>query len=101
MGKDTLESMLEYFANEHLQQMIFSNPAEKGGLSKVRVRPVVLKGQLKFQAEELTEKQAFHQNLSFEDLKDYTQDRMNGRFRQLEILSALGSGMALVGKRAP
>ncbi|RKJ04068.1 SAM-dependent methyltransferase [bacterium D16-54] len=99
MGKDTLESMLEYFANEHLQQMIFSNPAEKGGLSKVRVRPVVLKGQLKFQAEELTEKQAFHQNLSFEDLKDYTQDRMNGRFRQLEILSALGSGMALVGKK--
>ncbi len=99
MGKETLESMLEYFANEQLQQMIFSNPAEKGGLSKVRVRPVVLKGQLKFQAEELTEKQAFHQNLSFEDLKDYTQDRMNGRFRQLEILSALGSGMALVGKK--
>ncbi len=99
MGKETLESMLEYFANEQLQQMIFSNPAEKGGLSKVRVRPVVLKGQLKFQAEELTEKQAFHQNLSFEELKDYTQDRMNGRFRQLEILSALGSGMALVGKK--
>ena len=90
---------MEYFANEQLQQMIFSNPAEKGGLSKVRVRPVVLKGQLKFQAEELTEKQAFHQNLSFEELKDYTQDRMNGRFRQLEILSALGSGMALVGKK--
>ena len=99
MGKETLESMLEYFANEQLQQMIFSNPAEKGGLSKVRVRPVVLKGQLKFQAEELTEKQEFHQNLSFEELKDYTQDRMNGRFRQLEILSALGSGMALVGKK--
>ena len=99
MGKETLESMLEYFANEQRQQMIFSNPAEKGGLSKVRVRPVVLKGQLKFQAEELTEKQAFHQNLSFEELKDYTQDRMNGRFRQLEILSALGSGMALVGKK--
>ena len=99
MGKETLESMLEYFANEQLQQMIFSNPAEKGGLSKVRVRPVVLKGQLKFQAEELTEKQAFHQNLSFEELKDYTQDRMNGRFRQLEILSALGSGMAIVGKK--
>ena len=99
MGKETLESMLEYFANEQLQQMIFSNPAEKGGLSKVRVRPVVLKGQLKFQAEELTEKQAFHQNLSFEELKDYTQDRMNGRLRQLEILSALGSGMALVGKK--
>ena len=57
MGKDTLESMLEYFANEHLQQMIFSNPAQKGGLSKVRVRPVVLKGQLKFQAEEFKEKQ--------------------------------------------
>ena len=56
MGKDTLESMLEYFANEHLQQMIFSNPAQKGGLSKVRVRPVVLKGQLKFQAEEFKEK---------------------------------------------
>lgn len=99
MGKDTLESMLDYFANEHLQQMIFSNPAQKGGLSKVRVRPVVLKGQLKFQAEELKEKQAFHHNLSLEDLKRYAQEKMDGGFRQLEILSGLGSATALVGKK--
>lgn len=99
MGKDTLESMLEYFANEHLQQMIFSNPAQKGGLSKVRVRPVVLKGQLKFQVEEFKEKQAFHQNLSFEELKRYTKDLMDGKFRQLELLSGLGSATALAGKK--
>ncbi len=99
MGKDTLESMLEYFANEHLQQMIFSNPAQKGGLSKVRVRPVVLKGQLKFQAEEFKEKQAFHQNFSFEELKRYTKDLMDGKFRQLELLSGLGSATALAGKK--
>ena len=31
MGKETLESMLDFFVNEHLQQMIFSNPVQKEG----------------------------------------------------------------------
>lgn len=43
MKKETVESMVEFFANEQLQQMIFSNPARKDGILKVRIRPVSLR----------------------------------------------------------
>lgn len=99
MGKETLESMLDYFSNQYLRQMVFSNPAEKGGLSKVRVRPVVLREELKFQAEEFMGTQAFHRNLSFGELKEYTKKMMGGKFRQLEVASRLGSSMVLAGKK--
>lgn len=53
MKKETVESMVELFANEQLHQMIFSNPVQKDGILKVRIRPVNLRGRLLFQAEEL------------------------------------------------
>lgn len=99
MGKESLESMLDFLVNEHLQQMIFSNPTEKDGLSKVRVRPVALKGELKFQAEELAGNQAFHHNFSDKELKDYGKQLLAGRFRQAEVYSKLGSATVLVGKK--
>ena len=63
MKKETVESMVELFANEQLHQMIFSNPVQKDGILKVRIRPVNLRGRLLFQAEELVGTQAFHKNL--------------------------------------
>lgn len=99
MGKETLESMLEFFANIHLNQMIFSNPVKKDGLLKVRVRPVMLKGEIRFQAEELAGNQAFHRNLERDELPEYTKRLLEEEFRQLEVDSRLGRGTVLVGKR--
>lgn len=99
MGKETLETLLDFFTNESLEQMIFSNPVNKDGLLRVRVRPVMLRGMLLFQAEALKGNQAFHRNLSAEELKDYGRDLLNGQFRQAEIRSGLGSGTVLVGKK--
>ena len=62
MYKRQVESMVELFANEQLHQMIFSNPVQKDGILKVRIRPVNLRGRLLFQAEELVGTQAFHKN---------------------------------------
>ena len=70
MGKETLEALLDFFTNESLEQMIFSNPADKDGLLRVRVRPVLLRGKLLFQAEAWKGNQAFHRNLSAEGLKE-------------------------------
>ncbi|NBH73154.1 SAM-dependent methyltransferase [Clostridiaceae bacterium] len=99
MVKETLESMLDFFLDEHLQQLVFSNPAGKDGLSKVKVRPVMLKGELKFQAEELSGKQAFHHNLSGEEAKEYAKGLLTGKFRQAEASSQLGSATVLVAKK--
>lgn len=99
MAKETLESMLDFFLNGHLQQMVFSNPAGKGGLSKVRIRPVMLKGELKFQAEELSDRQAFHQNLSGQEVREYVRELLAGKFRQAEAFSGLGNATVLVSKK--
>lgn len=99
MKKETVESMVEFFANEQLQQMIFSNPARKDGILKVRIRPVSLRGKLLFQAEELVETQAFHKNLLPEEVCGYVTGLLSGGLRNGEVISGLGSAVVLVSKK--
>lgn len=99
MKKETVESMVELFANEQLHQMIFSNPAQKDGILKVRIRPVNLRGRLLFQAEELVGTQAFHKNLLPEEVCDYVTGLLSGGLRNGEVISGLGSAVVLVSKK--
>ena len=99
MGKETLESMLDSFINEQLLQIILSNPADKDGILKVKIRPMVLKGELIYQAEEFTKKQAFHKNLSDAGIQEYIKAQLAGQFRQAEVLSELGNATVLVSKK--
>lgn len=94
-----LESTLEYFLNDRLLQVIISNPVSKEGCMKVKVRPLLLRGALTFQAEEFVGKQAFHKNLSCEEAKDYIIELLKDRFRQAQITSQIGSGTVLVSKK--
>lgn len=99
MGKETLESMLDSFINEQLLQIILSNPADKDGILKVKIRPMVLKGELIYQAEEFTKKQAFHKNMSDAGIQEYIKAQLAGQFRQAEVLSELGNATVLVSKK--
>lgn len=99
MAKETLTSMLDYFINERLNQLVLSNPAEKDHLQKVKVRPMLIRGALVFQAEEFTKTQAFHKNLGAQELKSYLSDMLSGTFKQAEVLSELGSATVLVSKK--
>lgn len=99
MAKETLTSMLDYFINERLNQLVLSNPAEKDHLQKVKVRPMLIRGALVFQAEEFTKTQAFHKNLGAQELKGYLSDMLSGTFKQAEVLSELGSATVLVSKK--
>lgn len=99
MAKETLASMLDDFINEHLSQIVLSNPAKKDHLLKVKVRPMLKRGALHFQAEEFTKTQAFHKNMNAEDVKTYLTEQLSGTFKQAEVLSDLGSATVLVGKK--
>lgn len=96
---EKLQEMLEYFLNRHLKQMILSNPVQKEEILKVKIRPIVLHGEIMFQAEEFIGKQAFHKNLNKEEAIAYIAERLNENFRQAELISALGTGMVLVSKK--
>lgn len=96
---EKLQEMLEYFLNGHMKQMILSNPVRKDEILKVRIRPVCLRGEVAFQAEELIGKQTFHKNLSRDASMEYITRMLQGTFRQAELLSQLGTGMVLVSKK--
>ena len=51
------------FLNEQLHRIVLSNPRRKEEVLKVKVRPLLLRGKLVFQAEELKGNQAFHRNM--------------------------------------
>ena len=97
--KEELSAVLERFLNENLNGAILSNPRQKGGVVKVQLRPVAIKGKLYFQAEEFTEKQAFHKNMDRDQAALYIENALRDQFKQMELSSSLGSAHALVSKK--
>lgn len=91
--------MLDYFMNEHLKQVTVSNPVNKEKLIKVKIRPLSIKGELMFQAEEFTAKQAFHKNMNRAEVLLYLPGLLADDFRQAELSSGLGSATVLVSKK--
>ena len=85
MEKRELHSVLTDFFNERLIQVTASGQAEKNDFLKAKIRPVLAKGALHFQAEEFIGKQAFHKNLTAEEAVDYLEGLMETCFRQLPL----------------
>lgn len=96
---EKLQEMLDYFFNEQLKQMVLSNPVNPNQMLKVKIRPVLLRGSVAYQAEEFVGKQAFHKNLTADEAKGYVAELLNGSFKQAELMSGLGSGMVLISKK--
>ena len=76
-----------------------SNPTDSGKISRSRIRPLLMKGRLVFQAEEQAGKQAFHRNLDRDEAADYVTGLLDGSFRQAEIASGLGNALILVSRK--
>ena len=99
MEKRELHSVLTDFLNERLIQATASGQAEKNDFLKAKIRPVLTKGVLHFQAEEFIGKQAFHKNLTAEEAVDYLEGLMETSFRQLQLEAQDKSGTVLVSKK--
>ena len=99
MEKRELHSVLTDFLNENLIQATASGQAEKNDFLKAKIRPVLAKGALHFQAEEFIGKQAFHKNLTAEEAVDYLEGLMETSFRQLQLEAQDKSGTVLVSKK--
>lgn len=98
-NENKLDEALLFFLNESLERIILSNPRTKDGFLKLVLRPLLLQGELKFQAEEFTEKQAFHKNMGAEEAAGYVKEQLLTLYRNGEIQSKLGSGTVLVSKK--
>ena len=99
MEKRELHSVLTDLLNENLIQATASGQAEKNDFLKARIRPVLAKGVLHFQAEEFIGKQAFHKNLTSEEAAAYLEGLMETSFRQRQLEARDKSGSILVSKK--
>ena len=75
-----------------------SNPREKGGIQKVKIRPMLVKDRLVFQLEAFQNNQAFHENLSVEEATEKVQEYME-QFKQLQIMTKKTNYTVLVSKK--
>ena len=97
--KINLKAAMDEFLDNRLYDVILSNPSDKEGITKVKIRPLMLKGELVFQAEEFKGKQAFHKNLQKAEAADYVVSSMDKDFKQMELKSRAGEVRLLVGKK--
>ena len=64
---------------------IISNPRQKDGITKIKIRPVMISGEQMYQVTEYIGTQVFHKNLDKPELASYICDRIRNSFKQCEI----------------
>ena len=75
-----------------LSKAVFSQSIDKLSDEKVVVRPVSTKTGIAYQAESFRNNKAFHRNLTADALLRYAEEELEGRYRQVLIVSQSGGG---------
>lgn len=96
---EELKDRLEEILSEKLYQIILSNPRSREGVFKIKVRPVLVKGELCFQKTCWEGTKVFHENGSKQDMLSQLLLHMEQDFKQLEGESTEMRLTALVSKK--
>ena len=96
---EELRSRLSELLSDRLYQIIISNPRQKDGAFKVKIRPVLVKGEICFQETVYQGTQVFHENLQKQQALLKILKYMEDSFRQLEAEGVEGRLTALVSKK--
>ena len=70
-----------------LAKAVFSQPVGEGGIRKIEVRPLLLKGERRWQAERFENNKAYHQNFTDDALLAWAEDNIEGLFRQALLIT--------------
>ena len=88
----------EYIGKE-LYGIIISNPHKNSDISKVKVRPVMIKETLIFQVTEYKGVQVFHENYEKDQLIDKIEKYLGENFKQMEITAISMQATVLISKK--
>lgn len=98
---DKLKALLKETINNDFLKMTISNPRKKGSITRIKVRPVLLKGGRFYQVETFRGNQAFHTNIPWqeadrliEELSGYMQE-----FKQMDWETSTNRYVALVNRK--
>ena len=95
---DEILRLLTEILNIDFIRGIISNPRDKTGIIKIKVRPLEKKGKLLFQIESFTKTQAFHENLTGEDACRKIAGYME-QFGQMQLETVREEGTVLVSRK--
>lgn len=70
-----------------LTRAVFSQPLDKAGESRVNIRPLLMKSGRTYQVERFRDNKAYHQNLDEEALLRLFSTELDGRFRQVLLVT--------------
>ena len=92
-------NILNQWIDEDLNQIILSNTKDAQLASKVKIRPVLLKGELLFQQTIYQGTKVFHSNFGKDDMVLQVEKWLTETFKQGEMQSVKGSVTFLVSKK--
>ena len=93
-----IRELLEQSLNIDFLGATLSNPKDKGGIQKVKVRPILKKDVLLFQCEEHKNNQVFHNNYEAEPAVDVLVDYVK-QFKQMQMETKQYRYTVLVSKK--
>lgn len=98
---EEIKKLIEEYINkeEIIQSAIASNPVNRDKISKVKLRPVMVKEQISYQAESFVGTKAYHRNLTPTELAEYMERLMTEDFKQLEMEAESEKVTVLVSKK--
>lgn len=97
--EDTLQNELIKYMNADLIRLIVSNPKDKDGITKIKVRAVMINSELLFQVTEYVGTQVFHHNYQDIEAAAYLEKMIMSSFKQCEIVTNNISVNILVSKK--
>lgn len=97
--EEKLRKELEESLNEHLLDIILSNPPSNYKVSKIKIRPIILKEELVFQVSEYKGNQIFHKNYQKEELINQCEEWLCDCMKQVLIKTRTEERHILISKK--
>lgn len=94
-----IREFLDRYVNEELERILVSNARNTGSVTKLQVRPVPVKGEVRYQVTRFQGTKAIHENYGKEELISYLTEQMQENFRQLQLEGRYVQGRVLVSKK--
>lgn len=96
---EKLKDKLSQYINVNLKEIIISNARNKDGITKIKVRPVLLKQDVVYQVSSFKGKQVFHENMTPETLCENCIKWLQNDFGQMEVHHEQGMLICLTNKK--
>ena len=94
-----LVQLLQDTFSDRLKQMILSNSKDKEKVSKVKIRPILLKDKLVFQKSAYIGTKVFHENYQATEMQEKVLQYMQNDFKQAEVETLDFRAVVLVSKK--